>query len=72
MEACAPAGLRGHVCSGPASGADTGKRNTCRGGADRVGSESYLEHLEGILGRQGLDVAHHGGKDTDRRDTREL
>ena len=65
VKACAPAGLHRHMCSRPASGAD--KRDTCRGGADTAGPETYLEVLEGLgsWGRQGLAVVHRGGKDTD-------
>ena len=58
--------------SRPASGADAGERNTCRGGADAAGPETYLEVSEGLLGRRGLDVAHCRGKDTDSRGTREF
>ena len=32
-----------------------------------VGPETYLEVLEGLLGRQGMAVTHCGGKDTDSR-----
>ena len=31
----------------------------------RAGLETYLEVWEDFLGRQGLGVAHRGGKDTD-------
>ena len=67
-----PPALHEHVYSRPASGADAGERNTCRGGADAAGPETYLEVSEGLLGRRGLDVAHCRGKDTDSRGTREF
>ena len=50
VEACAPAGLHGHMCSRPASGTDAGERSTCRGGADTAGPETYLEVLEPYWG----------------------
>ena len=36
-----------------------------------AGTETYLEVLEGLLGRKGLSVAHRGDNDTDRRGLRE-
>ena len=62
MEACTPAGLHGLMYSRPALGADAGERKTCRGGADTVGPETYLEVLEALLGRWGFDVAHVGAR----------
>ena len=59
------------MCSGPASGADTGEKNTCKGGADTMGSETDLKVLKGLLGKWGLHGAHHGDKDTDGRGTME-
>ena len=53
MEACAPAGLCGHVCSGPASGTDAGERKTFKGGANAAGPETYLEVLEAYRGGRG-------------------
>ena len=72
MEACAPASLHQHTCSRPASGAEAGERNRCKGGADKAGPETYLEVLEGLLGSQGLTVALCGGKDNNSRGTREI
>ena len=46
--------------------------NTCRSGADTVGPGTYLKVLEGLLGRQGLDAALHGDKDTNSGGIREL
>ena len=43
----------GSLCSGPASGADTGERNTHRGGAGAAGPETYLVVLEGSWGGRG-------------------
>lgn len=44
-------GLQGHLHSRPASGANTGERNTHRDGADMAAPETYLGILEGLLGR---------------------
>lgn len=60
------------MCSRPPSAADAGERNKHRGGADTAGPETYLEFLEDILGRWGLALDHHGGKETDIGDTREI
>lgn len=51
---------------------DASERNTCRSGADTVGPGTYLKVLEGLLGRQGLDTALHGDKDTNSGGIREL
>ena len=37
-----------------------------------IGSESYLEALEGLLGRWGLVLAHCGSKGTDRGGPRKI
>ena len=72
IEAWVPAGLHGQVCSGPASGADAGERNTCRSGADRVGPETYLEVLEALFQEAGVRCSSRWGKDTDSRSTRDF
>ena len=37
-----------------------------------MGPETYLEVLEGLLGRQGLALAQRGGKDTESRGLRKI
>ena len=37
-----------------------------------AGPETYLEVLEGLLGRHGLALAHYGSKDTDRGGPRKI
>lgn len=57
-----PASLCQHVCTRAVSGVDSSGRNTGRCGAETAGAETYLQVLEGLLGRQVLTVAHRAAR----------